>query len=72
VDRIGELEGSLVDAVKLGFNRAVAKMKVVNHGVDLSIEGIHPLSDVKDGMITPLDLVEDVGLVDEAQDNDAL
>jgi hypothetical protein len=36
VDRIGELEGSLVDAVKLGFDRAVAQLKVVNPGIELN------------------------------------
>jgi len=73
VDMIGELEGSLVDAVKLGFDRAVAHVKVVNPSVDLSVEGIHPLSDVKDGVITPpLDLEEDIGHVDEAQASEAL
>ena len=73
VDRIGELEGSLVDTVKLGFDRAVAQVKVVNPDVDLSVEGIHPLSDVKDGVITPpLYLEEDIGHVDEAQANEAL
>ena len=73
VDRIGELEGSLVDAEKLGFDRAVAQLKVVNPAVDLSVEGIHPLSDVKDGVITPPpDLEEDIGHVDEAQTNEAL
>ena len=65
VDKIGELEGSLVDAIKLGFDRAVAQLKVVNPGVDLNVEGIHPLSDVKDGVITPPpDLEEDIRHVD--------
>jgi len=73
VDRIGELEGSLVDAVKLGFDRAVAQLKMVNPSVDLSVEGIHPLSDVKDEVITsPLDREEDIGHVDEAQASEAL
>jgi hypothetical protein len=68
VDRIGELEGSLVEAVKLGFERAVAQLKVVNPGIKLVVEGIHPLSEVEDGVITPpLDLEEDNGHVDEAQ-----
>jgi hypothetical protein len=53
VDRIGELEGSLVDAVKLGFDRAVAQLKVVNPGIELNVDGIHPLSEVEDGVITP-------------------
>jgi hypothetical protein len=53
VDRIGELEGSLVDAVKLGFDWAVAQLKVVNPGIELNVEGIHPLSKAKDGEITP-------------------
>jgi chromosome segregation ATPase len=46
VDRIGELEGSLLDAVKLGFDREVAQLKVVNPDVDLIVEGTHHLSDV--------------------------
>ena len=48
VDRIGELEGSLVEAVHLGFDRAVAQLKVVNPGIDLCVEGIHHLYDVED------------------------
>jgi len=73
VDRIGEMEGSLVDAVKLGFDRAVAQLKVVNPDVDLNVEGIHPLSNVKNGVITPPpDLEEDIGHVDEAQAGAAL
>jgi hypothetical protein len=73
MDRIGELEGSLVDAVKLGFDRAVAQLKVVNPDVDLSVEGTHPLSDVKDGVIIPPpDLEEDNGNVDDAQATVAL
>jgi hypothetical protein len=68
VDRIGELEGSLVDAVKLGFDRAVAQLKVVNPGIELNVEGIHPLNEVEDGVIMPLpDPEEDNGHVDEAQ-----
>jgi hypothetical protein len=68
VDKIGELEGSLVDAVKLGFDRAVAQLKVVNPDIELNVEGIHPLSEVKDGVITPPpDPEEDNGHVDEAQ-----
>jgi len=73
VDRIGELEGSLVGAIKLGFDHAVAQLKVLNPGVDLNNKGIHPLSDVKDGVITPPpDLEEDIGHVDEAQAGAAL
>jgi hypothetical protein len=68
VDRIGELEGSLVDAVKLGFDRAVAQLKVVNPGIELNVEAIHPLSEVEDGVITPPpDPEEEDGHVDEAQ-----
>jgi hypothetical protein len=68
VNRIGELEGSLVDAVRLGFDRAVAQLKVVNPDIELNVEGIHPLSEVKDGVITtPLDLEENDGRVDDAQ-----
>jgi hypothetical protein len=68
VDRIGELEGSLVDAVKLGFDRAVAQLKLVNPGIKLNVDGIHPLSEVEDGVITPrLDLEEDNRHVEEAQ-----
>jgi hypothetical protein len=68
VDRIGELEGSLVNAVKLGFDRAVAQLKVVNPDIELNVGGIHPLSEVKDGMITPPpDREENDGHVDDAQ-----
>ncbi|RHN74308.1 putative transposase (putative), gypsy type [Medicago truncatula] len=68
VDTIGELEGSLVDVVKIGFDRAVAQLKVVNPDIDLNVEGIHPLSDVNDGVISPPpDPEEDNGHVDEAQ-----
>jgi vacuolar-type H+-ATPase subunit I/STV1 len=68
VDRVGELEGSLVDAVKLGFDRAVAQLKMVNPNIDLNVEGTHPLSDVKDGaIIPPPGLDEDNGHVDEGQ-----
>jgi len=73
VQRVSVLEGSLVDVVKLGFDRAVAQLKVVNPDVDLFVEGIHHLSDVEDGVIKPPpDLEEDVGHVDEAQTNEAL
>ena len=73
VDRIGELEGGLVDAVKPGFDRVMAQLKVAKPGVDLSVEGIHPLSDVKDGVITPPpDLEKDIGHDDEAQAIEAL
>jgi hypothetical protein len=68
VDRIGELEGSLVDAVKLVFEWAVAQLKVVNPIIELNVEGIHPLSEVSDGVITPPpDPDEEDGHVDEAQ-----
>jgi hypothetical protein len=68
VDKIGELEGSLVDDVKLGFERAVAQLKVVNPGIELIVEGIHPLSEVEDGVITPPpDPEEDNGHADEDQ-----
>ena len=64
------LEGSLVEAVQLGFDRAVAQLKVVNPGVDLCVERIHHLSDVEDGVIKPPpDFEEDVGHVDEARPN---
>jgi hypothetical protein len=73
VDRIGELEGSLLYAVKLGFDRAVAQLMVVNPDIDLIVEGIHHLSDVKDGVIEPPpDLEEDGGHVDNTQANEAL
>jgi hypothetical protein len=73
VERVRVLEGSLVDTVKLGFDRAVAQLKVVNPGVDLCVEGIHHLSDVEDGVIKPPpDLEEDMGHVDEAQVDEAL
>ena len=68
VDRIGELEGSLVEAVQLGFDRAVAQLKVTNPGIELNVEGIHPLNEVKDGVIVPPpDPEEEDGHVDEAQ-----
>jgi hypothetical protein len=73
VDRIGELEGSLLDAIKLGFDHAVAQLKVVNPNVDLIVEGIHHLSDINDRVIEPPpDLEEDGGHVDNAQANEAL
>jgi len=73
VDRIGELEGSLVEAVQHGFDRAVAQMKVVNPRIDLCVEGIHLLSDVEDGVIKPPpDFEEDVGHVDEARPDEVL
>jgi len=73
VDRIGELEGSLVEAVQLGFDRAVAQLKVVNPGINLCVEGIHHLSDVEDGVIKPPPgFEEDMGHVDEARPNEAL
>jgi hypothetical protein len=67
VDRIGELEGRLVEALQLGFDRAVAQLKVTNPGFELNVEGIHPLSEVKDGVIVPPPDPEDDGHVDEAQ-----
>jgi hypothetical protein len=67
VDRIGELEGSLMEALQLGFDRVVAQLKVTNPGVELNAEGIHPLSEVKDGVIVPPpDPGEEDGHVDEA------
>jgi len=73
VKRVSVLEGSLVDVVKLGFDRAVAQLKVVNYRVDLCVEGIHHLSDVEDGVIKrPLDFEEDIRHVDEAQADEAL
>jgi len=48
VKRVSVLEGSLMDAVNLGFDRAVAQLKVVNPDVDLCVEGIHHLSNVED------------------------
>jgi hypothetical protein len=45
----------------------VAQLKVVNPDIELNIEGIHPLSEVKDGVITlPPDPEEENGHVDEA------
>jgi len=73
VERVSTLEGSLVGAVKLGFDRAVVQLKVANSDIDLCVEGIHHLSDVEDGVIKPpLDFEEDIGHVDEAQANEAL
>jgi hypothetical protein len=66
-DMIGELEGSLVDVVQLGFDQVVAQLKVVNLGIELNVKGIHPLSEVKDGVITlPPGPEEEDGHVDEA------
>ena len=53
VEKASMLEGSLVDAVKLGFDRAVAQLKVVNPSVDLCVKGVYHLSDVEDGVIKP-------------------
>jgi len=73
VDKIGELEGSLVEAVQLGFDRAVAQLKVVNQGIELCVEGIHHLYDVEDSVIKPPpNFEEDVGHVDETQPDEAL
>ena len=73
VERVSVLEGSLVDAVKLGFDRVVAQLKVANSDIDLCVEGIHHLSDVEDGGIKPpRDFEEDMGHVHEAQLDDAL
>jgi len=73
VDRVGELEGSLVEAVQLGFDRAVAQLKVVNPGIDLCVEGIHHIYDVEDGVIKPPpNFEEDVGHVGEARPDEAL
>ena len=73
LDRISELEGSFVEAFQLGFDRAVAQLKVVNPGIDLYVEGIHHLYDVEDGVIKPPpDFEESVGHVDEARPDEAL
>jgi hypothetical protein len=73
VDRVSELEGSLLEAVVLGFSRAVAQLKVVNPGIDLIVEGIHPLSEVQDGVISwPPAQEEDPGHVDEPGPDEAL
>lgn len=58
-----------MDAVKLGYDRAVAQPKVVNLDIVLNVEGTHPLSVVKDGVISPPpdQEEEDIGHVDEAQ-----
>lgn len=53
VERVSVLEGSLVDAVNLSFDRGVAQRKVVNSSINLCVEGIHHLSDVEDGVIKP-------------------
>jgi hypothetical protein len=58
----------LVDAVKLGFEWEVAQLKVVNPGIDMNVEGIHPLSEVNDVVITPPpDPEEEDGRLDKAQ-----
>jgi len=75
VDRVGELEGSLLDAVQLGFNRAVAQLKVVNPGVELCVEGLHHLSDVEDGVIKPPPVFEEgeeEGHVERARPDEGL
>jgi hypothetical protein len=73
VDRIGKLEGSLVDVVKLGFELAVAQLKVVNPGIELNVEGIHPLSEVEDGVITPPpDPAEAMGVLMKPRPDEAL
>jgi len=67
VERVSVLEGSLVNAVKLGFDHAVTQLKVVNPDVNLSVEGIHHLSTIEDGEIKPPpDFEEDIRHVDEA------
>jgi len=73
IERVSVMEGSLVEAVQLGFDCAVAQLTVVNPGVDLCVEGIHHLSDVKEGVIKPPpNFEEDVEHVDEAQADEAL
>jgi len=67
------LEGSLVDAVKLGFDRAAAQLKVANSGIDLCVEGIHHLNFVEDGVIKSLPIVdEDIRHVEDAEAEEAL
>ena len=56
-----------MEALQLGFDRAVAQLKVTNPGFELNVEGIHPLSEVKDGVIVPPPDPEDDGHADEAQ-----
>ena len=73
VERISMLEGTLLDAVKLGFDGTMAQLKVVNPVVDLCVEGIHHLSDVEDGVTKPpSNFEEDMGHVDEAQADENL
>ncbi|RHN73982.1 hypothetical protein MtrunA17_Chr2g0304611 [Medicago truncatula] len=67
IEKVSVLERSLVDAVKLGFDRAVAQLKVANSGIDLCVEGTHHLSDVEDRVIKPPPVFEvDIGHVDDA------
>jgi len=73
VEKVSVLEGSLVDVVKLGFDRAVPQLKVANSGIDLCVEGIHHLNFVEDGVIkSPPAVEEDIWQVEDAQAEEAL
>ncbi|GAU10501.1 hypothetical protein TSUD_421920, partial [Trifolium subterraneum] len=51
VSRIFELEGKELDVAKSTFDNAVAKLLVLNPGVDLVVEGASELKEVLDGVI---------------------
>ena len=73
VEKVSVLEESSVDAVQLGFDRAVAQLKVVNPGTNLCVEGIHHLNVVEDGVIKPPpNFEEDIGHFDDTQANESL
>jgi len=51
VDKIVEMEKSLVGSVRQSFENAIDQMKIANPGFDLSTEGMHFLNFVQGGMI---------------------
>jgi len=55
VYKIEELERNLVGAAGHGFDNAVDQLKVVNHGVEFRMNGIHFLMYVRNGEIVAQD-----------------
>ncbi|MCH95009.1 hypothetical protein A2U01_0015982 [Trifolium medium] len=51
VEKIGSLARDVLKGAKYGFNNAVAQLKMVNVGVELTTEGIDMLRRVEDGQI---------------------
>jgi hypothetical protein len=66
--KINELERRFVGAACHNFNNAVEQLKVVNLEVELSVEGIHYLMYVENGvLVTPPKDEEDDGHVENAR-----